>query len=267
MASEAVTRNDLKDILNEVLPPTPSEYKKLLWTNSTSPFGAQTVSLDLSAYEYIEVWFGTLVTTDAMLPNPLEIPLGERREIACCHGLGDGGANENTGVRDVTVSATGVTFGDYNYKNRRTGGGLTTANQFAVPSKIYGVKCERVNPPQVEIADYIVEQGTDGIWTYRKWNSGIAECWGILPTQTLAITQAWGSIYSAGSNTIRGNFPTGLFVSAPVESFAIRGSDSSAVPCFGGNNSATQTSAYQFVRGTASSVSISLSIHAIGRWK
>lgn len=27
-------------------------------------------------------------------------------------------------------------------------------------------------------ADYIVEQGTDGIWTYRKWNSGIAECWG-----------------------------------------------------------------------------------------
>lgn len=26
--------------------------------------------------------------------------------------------------------------------------------------------------------DYIVEQGTSGIWTYRKWYSGIAECWG-----------------------------------------------------------------------------------------
>ena len=26
-------------------------------------------------------------------------------------------------------------------------------------------------------ADYIVEQGTSGIWTYRKWNSGKAECW------------------------------------------------------------------------------------------
>ena len=26
--------------------------------------------------------------------------------------------------------------------------------------------------------DFIVEQGTEGIWTYRKWNSGIAECWG-----------------------------------------------------------------------------------------
>ena len=28
------------------------------------------------------------------------------------------------------------------------------------------------------VADYIVEQGTSGIWTYRKWASGIAECWG-----------------------------------------------------------------------------------------
>ena len=27
------------------------------------------------------------------------------------------------------------------------------------------------------INDYIVEQGTSGIWTYRKWASGIAECW------------------------------------------------------------------------------------------
>lgn len=26
-------------------------------------------------------------------------------------------------------------------------------------------------------ADYIVSQGTSGIWTYRKWASGVAECW------------------------------------------------------------------------------------------
>lgn len=25
--------------------------------------------------------------------------------------------------------------------------------------------------------DYIVEQGTSGDWTYRKWKSGVAECW------------------------------------------------------------------------------------------
>ena len=27
------------------------------------------------------------------------------------------------------------------------------------------------------IKDYVVQQGTSGIWTYRKWNSGTAECW------------------------------------------------------------------------------------------
>lgn len=27
-------------------------------------------------------------------------------------------------------------------------------------------------------ADVVIEQGTSGVWTYRKWNSGLAECWG-----------------------------------------------------------------------------------------
>ena len=27
------------------------------------------------------------------------------------------------------------------------------------------------------VADYVVEQGISDNWTYRKWNSGIAECW------------------------------------------------------------------------------------------
>lgn len=29
------------------------------------------------------------------------------------------------------------------------------------------------------IDDYVVQQGASGIWTYRKWNSGFAECWGV----------------------------------------------------------------------------------------
>lgn len=35
--------------------------------------------------------------------------------------------------------------------------------------------------PQLEkklSADHIVEQGKKGIWTYRKWDSGIVEVWG-----------------------------------------------------------------------------------------
>jgi hypothetical protein len=27
------------------------------------------------------------------------------------------------------------------------------------------------------VADHIIEQGMNGTWTYRKWASGVAECW------------------------------------------------------------------------------------------
>ena len=60
--------------------------------------------------------------------------------------------------------------------------------------------------------DYIVEEGTDGIWTYRKWNSGIAECWGV-KSETAAITRQEGALYFA--NAITCNFPTGFFIENP----------------------------------------------------
>ena len=60
-------------------------------------------------------------------------------------------------------------------------------------------------------ADYVVEQGTSGIWTYRKWNSGIAECWG---TKTATGTfAAWGNGYS--KDVAGENYPSSLFTAAP----------------------------------------------------
>lgn len=43
-----------------------------------------------------------------------------------------------------------------------------------------------VAPVDLPVADYIVERGTSGIWTYEKWNSGKAVCWGTsdLPAST-----------------------------------------------------------------------------------
>ena len=55
------------------------------------------------------------------------------------------------------------------------------------------------------IADYIVEQGTSGIWTYKKWNSGIVEAWANVST-TQAIATALGNVYRA-PNAVTTNFP------------------------------------------------------------
>ena len=55
------------------------------------------------------------------------------------------------------------------------------------------------------IADYIVEQGTSGIWTYKKWNDGIVEAWANAST-TQAIATALGNVYRA-PNAVTTNFP------------------------------------------------------------
>lgn len=36
---------------------------------------------------------------------------------------------------------------------------------------------DSLNVTGINAVDYIVEQGTDGIWTYRKWNNGSYEAW------------------------------------------------------------------------------------------
>ena len=55
--------------------------------------------------------------------------------------------------------------------------------------------------------DYIVEQGTSGIWTYRKWSSGVAECWGRTASKTIS---NWDPEYCG----ISGSLPI-TFISHP----------------------------------------------------
>ena len=60
--------------------------------------------------------------------------------------------------------------------------------------------------------DYIVKQGTSGSWTYRKWNSGVAECWTHTTSGTFAPTGTSGGI---SYRTLSLSFPSGLFNVAP----------------------------------------------------
>ena len=46
-------------------------------------------------------------------------------------------------------------------------------------------------------ADYIIETGTSGKWAYRKWASGIGECWATLGFASLNVSNTWGSMYYA----------------------------------------------------------------------
>ncbi len=64
--------------------------------------------------------------------------------------------------------------------------------------------------------DYVVSQGTQGIWTYRRWASGIAECWiEAYKPPTINFNAGWGQVLWSASIASPGNYPF-TFKSLPI---------------------------------------------------
>lgn len=118
--------------------------------------------------------------------------------------------------------------------------------------------------------DYIVDQGTSGIWTYRKWDSGVAECW-CADTGFTNITSAWGStgLYTNGPDPISRSYPTGFFIVAPscVGSFETTGYNYWVLAGSTlGSKDATQQ--WQLCRPSSQGdVGYRLNVYAKGKWK
>lgn len=117
----------------------------------------------------------------------------------------------------------------------------------------------------------VIEQGTSGIWTYRKWSNGTSECWGkASATSSFAV---WANpIYYATTYIARQNFPTGLFTSIPslnVSLISSSGSDGWIADDSTSTTNSTSTGRFYMLR--VSSVSgtptYTVSLYAIGKWK
>jgi hypothetical protein len=155
-------------------------------------------------------------------------------------------------VFDILANGKGIKFG-----------GVAEAEGFdsAWPFMFNGV-------PQ---ADFVVEQGKSGIWTYRKWNSGISECWGE-GELTIGGWNVWGSLFESDT-TYQASYPSGLFVSVPMAYAAVsRILESSNIGTCGlevfSGASSTQTPTYYALRpGQGAKGTIYLSLMARGRWK
>lgn len=119
--------------------------------------------------------------------------------------------------------------------------------------------------------DCIVEQATKGIWTYRKWNSGIAECWCVLGNQTLSSWSTWGSWYVKDYVFPSQTFP---FTFTAVPSVVASQHHVSGTACdfaiySDGKTTTTATASYSAFRPatTSATVYLSIAIHAFGKWK
>lgn len=121
------------------------------------------------------------------------------------------------------------------------------------------------------INDVVLEQGISGIWTYRKWYSGLAECWA---TYTLvgAFTSAWGDLYAFSLASPVINYPF-EFVARPDESVIARSNISACWAYAEGNgnglNTTTATARYRAIRPTENTDSqiLNLDFKIFGRWK
>lgn len=114
-------------------------------------------------------------------------------------------------------------------------------------------------------ADYIVEQGTSGIWTYRKWASGVAECWAKI-TQTVTPGDAW-----AGTLNLT---PYVITVTTPIEFTGIDCVNASAY-VGNGHTITSSVSATPPNKISIPALSVYLTgqqecqvyVHVMGRWK
>lgn len=125
------------------------------------------------------------------------------------------------------------------------------------------------------VADFIIEQGISGIWNYRKWNSGVAECWG-RSSGTIDVTTVWWQSNEYTSDPIGENYPTAFtFTDIPKLQATLRPTTSggaswlfSETTSAGVTPTTTYTGDFKIIRPTqAVSVGYLIDWYAIGTWK
>ena len=114
----------------------------------------------------------------------------------------------------------------------------------------------------------VIESGTDGVWTYRKWSDGTAECWGQVTKS--GTWRAWGSstLYELTQTTYTHDYPSGLFSETPVCIATFEGNGTGGMIEAYGGGSKDHTVGLVIVRTSAPSVKtgFKVNIYARGKW-
>lgn len=115
------------------------------------------------------------------------------------------------------------------------------------------------------VADRVIEEGTSGIWSYRKWYSGKAECWG-KQQYTVDVTSAWGTLFE--SPTMRESFITGFFVDTPITTLSVEPLAYAVMLEYAESGNKDRTPVFCAVRPKSQAgVSFNVIYHAHGKWK
>ena len=134
---------------------------------------------------------------------------------------------------------------------------ITADNLNAIQDELIRVGGAGTSP----VVDYVIEQGTVGIWTYRKWASGLAECWG-QPSKSVASS---GTYLGANAYSTRFGLPSGLFASVDMANANPRLGSSYAIPAY--INPDTTGISIDMLSNASGTSDFSAHIIVRGRWK
>ena len=119
-----------------------------------------------------------------------------------------------------------------------------------------------VTAANLGIKDYVVEQGTYIGWKYRKWNSGIAECFGYISLGSISVS-AVGNVYR-GTATV--TLP-GIFNDIPSNVHITNGNPLSSVISINGRATDADHVSVYIWKATSGAVDVNASFHVIGTWR
>lgn len=113
------------------------------------------------------------------------------------------------------------------------------------------------------VVDYVVEQGVSGVWSYRKWASGLAECWGSFSTQS----GAWNGTNNVYYITKTIPLLSGFFVSAPKVMATVNSCRYIVVPTVIVPTTTECVVTFMHFYGGIEDVAMGMLIYANGQWK
>ena len=239
--SETITRTDLTNILNTLGTGVPYEDT-----------GTKSLSYGIkyrrkNGFVFVDCYCAGDITLNTNYQTLATLPEGYRPNDTLYVPMGSNGSS--VGVAFVTsAGAIGA----------KTFSGTATYFWFHFSYPV------ATNAYFDEKVDYIVEQGTSGIWTYRKWNSGIAECWGV-DSRSRAMTTSYGNSYYA--DLVQVSFPTNLFIDTPTVT-ASRSNSGTTQGLVTVSVGADSAKVFGYVYSSTSlTTTVGVAFHAHGRWK